>query len=83
MYAERLGIEPSIPVATDRYNVFHADVLAKKLLAENRDSVRFYLRCCSLRYMFFFLRLTRIAMVVLGFRKHFDFFALFILLTCM
>jgi hypothetical protein len=38
-YAEQLGVEPTIPLATDRYNVFHAEVLAEKMLAEGKDQV--------------------------------------------
>ncbi len=37
VYARRVGVEPLISEATDKYNIFHADFMAKQLLNQNLD----------------------------------------------
>lgn len=37
VYARRIGVEPLISEATDKYNIFHADFMAKQLLNQNLD----------------------------------------------
>ena len=40
-YAESIGIEATIPVASDKYNEFHHDVMASELLERGDDAYTF------------------------------------------